>query len=305
MGKFMKGVIYAVISALGFGIMPIFAVKSYQNGLSVNTLLFLRFSLSSVIFFLFFRFKKTELKIQKRDLQLLFFLGGVLFTLLSMLHFESIRYISAPMAVLFLFSFPIFVCTFSFFANKERPQGNTLVFLLFSFVGMIFLLGISLKDMNLYGVALAIGAAIVYACFMIMGKKAASNVSAAVTSAFVTLFAAVGTLITGLLNQNIHFDFNPKAWIYIICIVFVSTIIAEMALFRSLELLSSTNVSIVSMIEPVFTAIFSILFLNEHVMIIQLTGGLIVLISLALLVYFQSKPSATIHVYENSYKKSS
>jgi drug/metabolite transporter (DMT)-like permease len=303
LSDFRKGAIYAVISALGFGAMPIFTVKAYNYGITVNTLLFVRFSLSALLFFMVFWFKKTKLTMQKKELTLLFLLGGVLFTLLSILHFESVKYISASMAVLFLFSFPIFVCTISFFVYKERLQRNTLLFLLLSFAGIIFLLGVSLMDMNLYGLSLAIGAAVVYACFMILGKKAASKTSAAVTTAFVTLFAAVGTLVTGLFYQNIRWDFNQNAWVYIICIVLLSTIIAEMALFRSLELLSSTNVSIVSMIEPVFTAIFSILFLNEHVKMVQLAGGIVVLSSLTFLVYFQSKPSASTLVCKSTYTK--
>ena len=91
------------------------------------------------------------------------------------------------------------------------------------------------------------------------------------------------------MKQDISLNFNNQAWIHIISIVIFSTIFAEITFFKSLELLSSSNVSMISMVEPVFTTLFALVFLNERLQFSQLTGGMFVLISLVVLVYSQNK----------------
>ncbi|MFJ8531490.1 DMT family transporter [Bacillus sp. NPDC094106] len=291
MTKFQKGATYAIISAFGFGVMPIFAVKAYQYGITVNTLLLLRFFLSTVIFFCYFLFKKTKINLQKTEIKTLFLLGSVLFTLISVFHFESVKYIPSSMAVLLLFLFPIFVSILSYFLYKERIESKAFGALILAFIGISFLLGVALQDSNFYGIGLAIGAAIVYAFYMIVGKKVTNVISPAVTSAYVTLFATIGVFTIGVFSRSIRFDFEPMAWVYILAIVLFSTVLAEITLFQALKRLSSTNVSIISMIEPVFTAIFASFLLHENVTFPQILGGLVVLFSLTCFIYFQREVS--------------
>lgn len=303
MNNFSKGAFYAIISAIGYGIMPIFTVKAYHYGVSVYTLLFLRFIISSVIFFAFLLFKRINMNIGKKDLKNLFLLGGILFTLLSILHFESIKYIPSSMAVLFLYTFPMLVCVISFFVYKEKISLASLLSLLISFISMVYLLGVSLNKINTIGVLLSLLAALVYAFYMIIGKKVADNNSPMVTSAFSTLFGAIGVLTLGILNRNISWNFDSTSWIYIILIVFLSTVFAEIAFFKSLELLSPSNVSIISMVEPLFTSVFALIFLKETLGLSQILGGIFVLIGLTLLVYFQNKSVSNQMIKNREMKK--
>ncbi|WP_438825695.1 EamA family transporter, partial [Gottfriedia acidiceleris] len=45
------GYILILISAIAFGLMPIFALYAYDQNVSVNTLLFLRFTFATIMFF--------------------------------------------------------------------------------------------------------------------------------------------------------------------------------------------------------------------------------------------------------------
>ena len=288
MNNFIKGAIYAVLSAIGYGIMPIFTVKAYEYGVTVYTLLFLRFALSSVVFFLYFFVRGTNIRIGRNEMKNLFILGGILFTLLSIFHFESLKYISSSMAVLLLYCFPLLVCIISYFLYKEKLSIGSVLALIATFISMIYLLGASLDKMNVFGIVLSLLAALAFAIYMIVGKKVTINNSPVIISAYTALFAALGVFVVGLVKQDFSLDFNADAWLYIISIVIFSTIFAEIAFFKSLELLSSSNVSMISMVEPVFTSLFALLFLNERLHVSQLTGGMFVLISLLFLVYSQN-----------------
>ncbi|TKI48159.1 DMT family transporter [Lysinibacillus sphaericus] len=289
MNNFIKGAIYAVLSSIGYGIMPIFTVKAYEYGVTVYTLLFLRFGLSSIIFFLFFLVKGTNIRIGKHEVKNLFILGGILFTLLSIFHFESLKYISSSMAVLLLYCFPLLVCIISYFLYKEKLSIGSILALVATFISMIYLLGVSLDKMNVYGIVLSLLAALIFAIYMIVGKRVTINNSPVIISAYTALFATFGVFIIGVVKQDISLNFNNQAWIHIVSIVIFSTIFAEITFFKSLELLSSSNVSMISMVEPVFTTLFALVFLNERLQFSQLTGGMFVLISLVVLVYSQNK----------------
>ncbi|TKI53135.1 MULTISPECIES: DMT family transporter, partial [Lysinibacillus] len=204
-------------------------------------------------------------------------------------HFESLKYISSSMAVLLLYCFPLLVCIISYFLYKEKLSIGSILALVATFISMIYLLGVSLDKMNVYGIVLSLLAALIFAIYMIVGKRVTINNSPVIISAYTALFATFGVFIIGVVKQDISLNFNNQAWIHIISIVIFSTIFAEITFFKSLELLSSSNVSMISMVEPVFTTLFALVFLNERLQFSQLTGGMFVLISLVVLVYSQNK----------------
>lgn len=54
MNNFYKGAFILVLSALGFSLLPIFALYAYKGNINITTLLAFRFSLAAVIFFIFY-----------------------------------------------------------------------------------------------------------------------------------------------------------------------------------------------------------------------------------------------------------
>ena len=53
MTKLYKGAIILLLSAFGFGLLPIFALFAYKANINVTTLLFLRFSFGALLFFVY------------------------------------------------------------------------------------------------------------------------------------------------------------------------------------------------------------------------------------------------------------
>lgn len=103
MKNYYKGIILAIISAIGYSIMPILAVYVYKYDISTFTLLFIRFFISSIILFIYVRFKYKNSVIRKKDMLIFFLLGGVLYTSQAVLHFSSVKYVSPSLSILLLF----------------------------------------------------------------------------------------------------------------------------------------------------------------------------------------------------------
>jgi len=106
MKKEIIGTVYVVISALGFGLMAIFAKVAYGEGLNVNTLLFLRFLLATLLLWGLVFYKKLPYKLPKRDVIFLFLMGMIGYTAQSKFFFTSLETISASLAALLLYAYP-------------------------------------------------------------------------------------------------------------------------------------------------------------------------------------------------------
>ncbi|MCX7921703.1 MAG: DMT family transporter [Clostridia bacterium] len=281
MSNFYKGICLIILSVIGFGLMPIFALYAYKSGITVTTLLLIRFTAAALIMFIYIFIKIKKVSLKGRDLLMLFLLGGVCYTLQSTFYFSSVRYIPASLAALILYTYPAVVAVLTFFVDGERLTGKTIGSILISFAGLVLILGTSIGSINLLGVLFAAGASFVYSCYIVLGNKVVKKLPSIVTSGFVMGFTALGLLLLGLSTGNISFDFDIRALGPIVGLIFFSTILAILTFFRGLELLGPTKASIISVLEPVVTAVFSAILFHEVMTVLQLLGGLVVLLGAA------------------------
>jgi drug/metabolite transporter (DMT)-like permease len=271
------GVLLVFVSAAAFGVMTIFAVFAYGAGVSVSTLLFLRFLFASAIFFGLIFWKKESVRVNKKQLLSLFFLGGILYTMQSLSFFSAVQYIPTSMAALLLYTFPAFVAILSFLVEKEKLRKKTIIAIAVSFVGLAMVLGLSFGGIHPLGVFLALAAAILYSVYIIVGNRVVKGLSPYVTSAYITLFACFSTFLVAQKDGGINLSFDVQGWFALAGIVVFSTVVAISTFFRALQLISSTKASVLSTFEPVVTFVASALLLGESFTWLQLVGGAAVL----------------------------
>ena len=279
MKKTYLGVLLVVLSAAGYGFLPIFASYAYRNHISVQTLLFLRFSMAFALFLAYMLIRRVPWNMTLRGLLPLVFLGGVCYTLHSTFYFTSLLYISASMAVLLFYTYPMVVAVFSFIIHREKPGPGVIAALVLSFGGLLLILlsGEGTGPVGMAGILLALAAALVYSSYVLVGNRVVRKNSPIVTSTLITLFTAMGILATGLVKGSIRFDFGTGAWIPTVCLALVCTVLPIFTFFKGLEILGSTRTSMLSMMEPVFTVLYSALLLNSLLTPLQMLGGVAVL----------------------------
>ncbi|MGG4440855.1 DMT family transporter [Brevibacillus fortis] len=284
MNPLYVGVLYIFGSAAGFGVMSIFAVYAYEAGVSVSTLLFLRFLLATALFFGLLLWRKEPLRLEKRQVLAMFCLGGILYTLQSLSFFSAVKYIPTSMAALLLYTFPVFVAILSYFVEKERLTRKTVIAMLITLVGLGLVLGLSFGGIHPVGVLLALAAALFYSVYIVVGNRVVKGVSSYVTSAYIALFAAISTFFIALKDGGVDLSFAVQGWWALLGIVVFSTVVAISFFFRGLQLIGSTKASVLSTLEPVVTFGFSALLFGEAFSLLQLLGGCAVLVGAALIV---------------------
>jgi drug/metabolite transporter (DMT)-like permease len=278
-----------LLSAASFGFLPTFTLYAYESRLTVLTLLFLRFSIAALVFFGYLA-ARGQLRLPRgRDLVALAVLGGVLYTLQSITMFSSVRYIAPALAVLLLYLFPPLVMLLSLVIDRERLSWRRLAAMLVAFAGMGLVLGLPGGSPNLFGVALAVAAAVCYSVYIVYGNRVSTSVSPVALSAYVCLFGAASTGLIGGVTGELRFDFAPAGWWPVLGLAVVSTVIAIGSFFAGMSLVGPSSAAVLSMFEPVVSIIAAWLLLDSRLTGPQLVGGAVVLAG-ALLAVTAARP---------------
>ena len=291
MHSFGLGVLLIMLSAFGFGLMPIFATYAYVGGVKVPTLLFLRFSLAAVCLFVYLFWRRTVWRLGRREMSALLFLGAVLYTMQSAFYFSAVRYIPASLAALVLYLYPVFVAGLAVWLDKETLSLHTALPAVLSLTGIAVVLGAPLDEVDGFGVLLAFGAAIVYSVYITLGRRVVAAVSPLMTSAMISAFAALSFLVFGLADSSLQFAFSGATWAVIAGVVVFSTILAMATFFAGMERIGATRASILSTVEPVVTIGCSALLLGEKLSWLQGFGALLVLTGAVWVVWQRQRPA--------------
>lgn len=275
MDKNLLGSIYGLLSAIGFGTVPILALFAYDGGINVFTLLFLRFSLAALLLFIYIYFSKTKIKVNKNQLLKIFVMGGLFYSLFSFCYFSAIQYIPASLAVLIFYTFPFIIAGLSYFLGVKLTF-KVIIAIVISFIGLLFVLGKTSGEISAVGIILASGAAIFYAVYTLYGDYILKETPLLTTIAIVCLFAAISFFSVGLLTNNIDFNFSSSTWLPTISISVVS-MLGFLAFFQGIKLTSPTSISALSMVEPIVTIILSIIFFGDTFNYFQIFGAILVL----------------------------
>lgn len=292
MNPYYKGVALVLLSALGFGLLPIFAIFAYREGANVNTLLFLRFTFAALFLFAYLAATKQRLTVSRRQLAALFVLGGVLYSAQSSLYFSSLRYIPAALTSLLLYTYPFFVALLASVVDKEKLTRDNLLAATLGLAGLVFVLGASPAAVDGTGVAMALAAAVVYSAYLVIGTRVVKELSPLLTSAFVAGWAALSMLAAGTAGGALDFALSPVAWLAVGGIVAFATVMAMFTLFCGLDLIGPTRSSILSMVEPLITFAFSALCFGDRLTVLQLAGGAAVLAGAAMVVLSRASGGA-------------
>ncbi|HEV2579993.1 MAG TPA: DMT family transporter, partial [Ktedonobacteraceae bacterium] len=128
------GILFMIISAASFGVMPVFARLSYASGADPLTVLFLRFGIAAVVMLGILRLSKTPFP---RGLVLieLILLGAIAYVGESLAYFTALTMASAGLVALLLYIYPALVTTLSAIFLKEQLTTPKIVALFLALSG--------------------------------------------------------------------------------------------------------------------------------------------------------------------------
>ena len=213
---------------------------------------------------------------------LLLILSGACIGINWMLLFESYNYTTVAKATLCYYMAPVFVVLASPFVLKTKVSLLKWGCVLLALLGMVFVSepwsnGEGASD--LYGIALALGAAVFYACVTLLNKKM-KDISSYDTTVVQLLSASVVILPYVLLVDDITAEmFDLTSVILLLVLGIVHTGFAYTLFFGSIKGLPADTVALFGYIDPIVAVLLSALILSEPMTLFGVIGAVLIVAS--------------------------
>ncbi|MDP3104600.1 MAG: EamA family transporter [Candidatus Methanoperedens sp.] len=245
------------------------------SGMTALSIIFYRVTLAFMIFIVFFSLSGNLNKLRLKDKKLYLVLFSVLQITTMLTFFISIMEASVPIAVLLLYTAPLYVTVFSPLLLKERSTGKGWLALCLSIAGVILIIDPGKLDfsLKLTGMIAGMLSGISYA-FQIMTSKHISKSYSGFNQAFWSFMIAMLLLLP---FAAVPLDVVSGNIGYLILLAIFPTILAISLYFNGLNKVRAASASILGLIEPVSAVILSILILNESISIPVILGGALIL----------------------------
>ncbi|WP_255170038.1 DMT family transporter [Natrononativus amylolyticus] len=277
------GVALVLVSAASFGTLGIFGVLAAAEGLSIPTVLTLRFAIAAVVLWGLLWLRGRLRFLGGRDLLTALGLGALGYATMSGLYFLGLEYLTAGLVAIVLYTYPAFVVCFVAVTAPDRVTRGLLLALALSIGGVALITGADPTGADPRGVAIVLGSALAYATYIVVSQRALATVDSVTLSAFVLPAAAASFVVLGLATDSLAAPTSAAGWGIALGLGVIATAIPVLAFFAGLSRVGAGRASILSTVEPAVTVALGALVLAEPVTAVTLAGGALVVAGVVLI----------------------
>ncbi|MCP8617687.1 DMT family transporter [Salirhabdus salicampi] len=293
----LTGVSLVMLAAICWGVSGGFAGILMTKGWDPIVISFYRGAVGFICFFFWFLFRFRKNQILTPRVYIWSLLAGIGVAGNFTFYFLSIQAASIPVAATLMYTAPVFVLLISFLLRIERSTWYKWGCIAGVLMGIILLTGAYNTDsisVSYLGAASGIAAGLSYALF-IFGFKNASSIGrpqTTLTIAFFTLclilflFTDIGEVVAVITSSDI-------GWFLLLGILGAG--VSFIFYVIGIRWTTPTTASMVAMVEPVTASLFGVLFIGDHLTIIQLLGMVFILVTITVLSVKQSDEKVYIH----------
>lgn len=274
------------VSAVSFGLMPIFTKIAYADGTDTHSLLCIRFAAAALFMFALMLLKKSPMP-RKKEMLAYVLLGAIGYVGQASCYFSALHYASPSIVSLLLYTYPAMVMIGSLFFFKERITVKNLFSLLLALSGTVAIIDKQFS-VSKEGIILSVLAAAFYSAYILASAKIVKKGMEIQAAAFIMLgAAAVFSTISALWGFTLPSHASGLAAAAMIALV--STVLAFWSFFAGMAKTGPSTASLVSTLEPVVTVLASVLILAEKLTANVILGGLLVMAALVIAAIPQQK----------------
>ena len=255
-----------IITGITYGLNPLFAVPLMNNGATIESILFFRYTFAVVLLASFLILTRQSFRITVRQAGVLLALG-LLYTSSSIFLFEAYNYIASGLATTLIFLYPVLVAIIMVFL-RVVPSWPVWLSIAATFGGVIIMTqGSGGDSLNPIGVALSLGSALVYALFIVIINR--SKAIAQISNTLLTFYSlTVGAIV---FLGKISFSEAPISagittggdWLNIAGLALLPTIVSTATLAIATRNIGATKASVLGVFEPITAILIGTLMFGE------------------------------------------
>lgn len=277
--KIYKGYIYAILSAVIFGCMPLMAKHIYADGVSPMTLVFLRNLLALPSLAILALMQEKTLAVPRAALPSMSIISLVGCCVTPILLFSSYQFIASGTATVFHFIYPSIVVVAGIVFLKKKIQPGSIVSVAICAVG-ICLFYTPGQPLDPTGSILALASGFTFAAYVLMlSSFRFREVSGFLFSFHVAAIACVLTFIACIVSGNLALPSSLSGWLFCLLFAFLVTTGAVVLFQQAAFIIGGERASILSTLEPTTSVIVGILAFHESAGIRVVLGSMLVIIA--------------------------
>lgn len=278
------GIIQIVLSGFLFSFIGVIGKLAIKRQILPLELLSLRFIISCTILILgFLIFNRSLFKASIKNIFIFCALGTFGYAMMALSFMKSLEVISSSMTVLLLYLYPVIVALLGHAFLNERISTKKIIYFVMAFVGLALLV---LGEVNLSDLShtyWGISSAIFYSLYIVLSKVSVKNTPALTAIFYIQLSAAFTTYFISHGSVERFKEVAQSSYGLILFFALVSTIGAMVLFMAGLKKIKSWEASILSLSEPLFGVLVSVIVLSEELSLQKMIGAIIVLVSLVLI----------------------
>jgi drug/metabolite transporter (DMT)-like permease len=280
----MPGALLCLLSAAAFGTLGIFGKLAADAGANTATTLLVRFALAALLFAVILRVTGRWTRLPRRVVLTGLGLGAFGYSLQSALFFAAIDRLDVSMVALILYTYPVFVTVAAIVLGRVAPSLKAGVALTVASAGLaLVLLAGGGAEFEAVGALLALAASLTYTTYILVSDTIIGDVDPFALALLVLTGATASFTVAGLATGSLDFTLSGEAWLWLVLIALISTVVAVAAFFAGLRLVGPSEAAILSTFEPPVTVVLAFLILGERLTVPQLAGGALVLAAVVML----------------------
>lgn len=281
---------FTLLAASGFAAVSILTSLAMRAGVSLSTVLAWRYVLSAVVLVGWVGAHSYPRRMRANEALLWMAVGGGGQALLVYLALSSLAYITAATLAFLFYTYPVWVTIVQAVRGAERLDAKRAAALVLSFAGTALMVGSPTGGSAAWrGIALALGAAVLYGFFIPAMQWMQKDWPVAMTSAYSKIGAATCFLLLSVGDGSFQFAFPSSAWGAIVALTLWSTVLPSVFFLMGLMRLGPVRTAIVSTVEPFLTALLGAAVLGQPLTLRTMAGGAAIVAAVIVLQFKRSR----------------
>jgi drug/metabolite transporter (DMT)-like permease len=290
-----RGELYLVIGAIFFSLNGVIVTLVLDHMTTFRLAQVRAIGTFFLLFIITFIQDRNSLKAERREIPTLIFYGVFGYAMVQLGYFIGIAQ-GVPLSLVLIIEFtaPIWIVLWIKFVRKGAVANDMWAAIALSLLGLIFVAKVwEGFTFDLFGTLGALGAALALAVYFLMSQSQGTKRSAqamvvwgmGIAGLFWSIVLPIWNFPTQIFTTSINLqgrfsDYSAPGWLLIAYIIIFGTMVPYLLVVGGIRRLSASTSSVIGMLEPVLAGAFAWIWLSQSWSVIQLVGGVIVLIGI-------------------------
>lgn len=294
-----RGYALGALAAASYGLNPLFALPMYAAGLGADSVLFYRYVLAVAMLGALMLVRHRSFALRLGDVLPLVAMG-LLFSLSSLLLFESYNLMDAGIASTILFVYPVLVAVIMAVGFRERLTAVTVLSIVLACTGISLLYkGGDGATLDRIGVLLVFLSALSYAVYIVgINRSSLRDLPTEKLTFYALLFGSLVFIVRLRFCADLQPIPTVILWVDALSLALFPTIVSLVAMAAAIRRIGSTPTAILGALEPVTALFFGVAVFGERLTPRIVLGVALILVAVTLIIAGRSLhfPNAATHL---------